>query len=153
MLFRSITYGNLGPEYGNRLKDGSAMALFSAHRVADASSANALYATQYVRIVSQAPIRHNPPIVNKMRVPDAETVDSGVVEISDDRLNIILYPDNKRALVCLTVRATNDYYTSSPNAIASVIFNGVSHLIPEDLRPDLYKGQTLIVNLDVPIDD
>lgn len=148
-----ITYGNLGPEYGNRLKDGTAMALFSAHRVADASSANALYATQYVRIVSQAPIRHNPPIVNKMRVPDAETVDSGVVEISDDRLNIILYPDNKRALICLTVQATNDYYTSSPNAIASVIFNGVSHLIPEDLRPDLYKGQTLIVNLDVPIDD
>lgn len=148
-----ITYGNLGPEYGNRLKDGTAMALFSAHRVADASSANALYATQYVRIVSQAPIRHNPPIVNKMRVPDAETVDSGVVEISDDRLHIILYPDNKRALICLTVQATNDYYTSSPNAIASVIFNGVSHLIPEDLRPDLYKGQTLIVNLDVPIDD
>ena len=242
-----ITYGNLGPEYGNKLKDGSAMALFSAHRVADASSANALYATQYVRIVSQAPIRltkapgsvnrtinisgvfilvtvslyeldslnvtlttssftflgwtsapawittddgtmsfhgesapqgdyqvkfsgknifgvtseytinlnvkDNPPIVNKMRVPDAETVDSGVVEISDDRLNIILYPDNKRALVCLTVQATNNYYTSSPNAIASVIFNGVSHLIPEDLRPDLYKGQTLIVNLDVPIDN
>lgn len=142
-----ITYGNLGQEYGNSLLDGKTMALFSANKVADASSPDALYATQYVRIVTQTvtPILS----VNTARVPNAEH--NGPETINDGRVNVITYPTGNRAIFTLVVKATATLYTASPNAVASVIFNGVTHAIPAALRPDLYRGQTLIVNLDAPI--
>jgi hypothetical protein len=146
-----ITYGNLGQEYGNKLKDGSAMALFSANRAVDAQSSEALYATQYVRIVSQTPVPVLDDGDNTFRIPNAEK--NGPVTLTGDQVMVIRYPDGERALFCLAVKASMTYYTDEPNDVASVICNGIPHLIPEDLRPDLYKGQTLIVNLDVPIDN
>lgn len=244
-----ITYGNLGEQYGNKIKDAGNMALFGAGRAVDVGSLDTLYSTQYVRVVSDVPVKvgnvpkhvvktlytgsvitdfipvmvvgssfkitvrwrtllgveghfvewfshpdwitsnddlqtitadyvplgthlikfktfytgkeHiktltlfvNPAsyVAMNLRLPDAER--NGIVNIDDDRVKAIVYPNGDRALISLVVKADPDgYYTTEPNAITQVVYNNTTHLIPEALRPDLYKGQALVVNLDVPVD-
>ena len=136
-----VTLTNHGEKYGNAIKSSGTMALMAGNAVTD-DAAKSLYATQYVRIVTDTVI---PLGGNMMGVNYA----GGDYELPAD--GVAVYPDGSRALYYGVFPATNTHYTSTPNGVHAITINGVTIPIPESKRPDMYKGQTLVVNVDAPI--
>lgn len=136
-----VTLTNHGEKYGNAIKSSGTMALMAGNAVTD-DAAKSLYATQYVRLVTDTVI---PLGGNMMRV----NYTGGYYELPAE--GVAVYPDGSRALYYGVFSATDTHYTSTPNAVHAIRINGVTIPIPESRRPDMYKGQTLVVNVDAPI--
>lgn len=137
----TVTLTNHGEKYGNAIKSSGTMALMAGNAVTD-DAAKSLYATQYVRLVTDTtvPLGGNMMWVNYT---------GGDYELPAE--GVAVYPGGARALYYGVFQATDTYYTSTPNAVYAITINGVTLSIPESRRPDMYKGQTLVVNVDAPI--
>ena len=71
------------------------MALFSANAVVDTDSDESLYATQYVRIVTQTKLTIKASNVAKAMTPGVGNI---VQTVTNNNIYVIKYPDGARAL-------------------------------------------------------